>query len=39
VFPSWFFNALIVAALILTAVSAAGLVTLLVRDWRNGRLW
>ncbi|HXV76817.1 MAG TPA: hypothetical protein VD788_10935 [Candidatus Polarisedimenticolaceae bacterium] len=39
VFPEWFFNALILAALILTGLSAAGLLSLLFRDWKKGRLW
>jgi len=38
-FPSWFFNVVIVGAIVLTAVSAIGLLGLLVRDWKNGRLW
>lgn len=38
-FPQWFFNALILAALSLTAISAVGLLLLLYRDWKKGRLW
>lgn len=38
-FPAWFFDVLILGALTLTALSAACLLALLYRDWRNGRLW
>lgn len=38
-FPVWFFNLLILSALLLTAFSAVGLVLLLLRDWKTGRLW
>jgi hypothetical protein len=38
-FPEWFFNALILAALVLTAVSAISLMVLLFRDWKKGNLW
>jgi hypothetical protein len=38
-FPGWFFNLVIVGAIALTGLSAFALMALLVRDWKNGRLW
>jgi hypothetical protein len=38
-FPVWFFNVLIIGALVLTAGSAAGLLLLIFRDWKRGTLW
>lgn len=38
-FPSWFFSALVVAAILLTAGGAVTLLGLLVADLRAGRSW
>jgi hypothetical protein len=38
-FPQSFVTALVYGAIAITAAGATGLVVLLVRDWKDGKLW
>ena len=38
-FPESFFSVLVITGLVWTALGALALIVLLIRDWKQGKLW